>query len=134
MWEILADGRRWSEWGPWTEVELEREGSPPPDGTGAVRRLTAERKLLGRPVVLREEVTTFDSPATFGYRMLSGLPVRDYEATVSLSPAGEGTEIHWRAEFDPRIPGSGGLFRRGVSETLADVATRAAAAADRRAG
>ena len=59
MWEVLADGARWSEWGPWNESSLEREGTPPPDGVGAVRRLLAERRFLGRPVVNREEVVVF---------------------------------------------------------------------------
>ncbi len=133
VWRVLADGATWSEWGPWTESSLEREGEPPPDGVGAVRRLLAERRFLGRPVVNREEVTVFDPPNDFGYTMLAGLPLRDYQARVRLSDDGEGTEIHWHVEFDPKLPGTGVLFRRGLEEVIADVAERAAAAAARRA-
>jgi hypothetical protein len=129
VWRVLADGARWSEWGPWRESTLEREGEPPPDGVGAVRRLLAERRFLGRPVLNREEVTVFDVPAEFGYTMLSGLPLRDYQARVRLSDDGEGTAIHWHVEFDPKLPGTGALFRRGLEDVIADVAERAARAA-----
>ena len=59
-------------------------------------------------VVNREEVTVFDPPNDFGYTMLAGLPLRDYQARVRLSDDGEGTEIRWHVEFDPKLPGTGG--------------------------
>jgi hypothetical protein len=64
--------------------------------------------------------------------MLAGLPLRDYQARVGLTEDGDGTEIHWHVEFDPKLPGTGALFRRGLQDVIADVAERAAkAAADR---
>jgi hypothetical protein len=126
VWRILADGGTWSAWGPWTQSELEREGSPPPGGVGSIKR------LVRGPMRLREEVTEFEPPSRYGYRLLSGLPVRDYRAEAALSEAGEGTEIHWHSEFDARFPGTGGLVRRSLQAAVTDVASRLARAAERR--
>ena len=37
--------------------------------------------------------------------MLSGAPVRDYEAKVILTPAGGDTHLDWSVTFQPRLPG-----------------------------
>jgi hypothetical protein len=128
LWNILADGGSWSQWGPWTKSELDREGSPPPGGVGSIKRLARGW------MTLREEVTEFEPPSRYGYRLLSGLPVRDYRAQVTLSDAADGTEIHWHSEFDVRFPGTGGLVRRSLQRAVRDVASRLAAEAERRAG
>jgi hypothetical protein len=128
VWEILADGGTWSSWGPWTSSELEREGSPTPGGAGSVKRLVRGRMNI------REEVTEFEPPSRYGYRLLSGLPVSNYNARVSLSDAGDGTEIRWRSEFDGKFPGTGGLMRRLLQRAVRDVSGRLAAEAERRAG
>jgi hypothetical protein len=126
VWRVLADGRRWSEWGPWQKTELEQEGSPPPDGVGAIRRLTR------RPVVNRERVTIFEPPDRFGYELISGLGLRNYRAEVRLSDADDGTDIHWRSEFDgAKIPGTAPLLRRMLDGFIADVAQRVAREAER---
>src|SRR5438093_1598427 len=82
VWSVIAEGRRWSEWGPWQKSELEQEGEPPPDGVGAIRRLTR------RPVLNRERVTVFDPPERFGYEVISGMGLRNYRAEIRLSVAG----------------------------------------------
>jgi hypothetical protein len=126
VWSLVADARSWSEWGPWQKAELEREGSPPPDGVGAVRRLTR------RPVVSREEVIVFEPASRLEYKLLSGLPVRDYRGRITLADADGDTEIHWHSEFDRRFPGTGSLMRRQLEGFVQDVATRLAREAERR--
>jgi Polyketide cyclase / dehydrase and lipid transport len=128
VWSILADGGGWAQWGPWSRSELERDGSPPPGGVGSIKRLARGR------LTLREEVTEFEPPSRYGYRLLSGLPVRDYRAQVVLSDAADGTGIHWHSEFDARFPGTGGLVRRSLQRAVRDVAGRLAAEAERRGG
>jgi Polyketide cyclase / dehydrase and lipid transport len=114
VWEVLEDVPRWAEWGPWNSSELEREGAPPPGGVGAVR-------LLKRfAMTLREELTEFEPPARMAYKLLSGLPVRDYRAEVSLSPDGDSTELRWRAEFDA-LPGVGPLYRWQLQKAFEDI-------------
>ncbi len=126
VWRVIADAPGWSRWGDWQKAELEREGNPPPGGVGAVKALTR------RPVVSREEVTVFEPPARFGYRLLSGLPLRGYEASITLAEApGGGTDITWRSQFEPKIPGTGGLFRRSLGRFIQDAAERLAREAER---
>jgi hypothetical protein len=126
VWRVVADARGWSRWGGWESAELEREGNPPPGGLGAVKALKRGR------VVSREEVTVFDPPSRFGYRLLSGLPLRGYEAAIELADApGGGTDITWRSQFEPKIPLTGGLFRRALQKFIADTAERLAREAER---
>jgi uncharacterized protein YndB with AHSA1/START domain len=129
VWNLVADGRSWSEWGPWQKAELEQEGTPPPDGVGAIRR------LIRRPVVTVERVSAFEPPARLDYEMRSGLPLRGYRGTITLTEADGGTDIRWHTEFDDaKIPGTASLFRRMLQKFVADVADQLAREAERRQG
>lgn len=130
VWRLVEDAPGWSRWGAWSSVELEREGGPPPGGLGAIKVLKSET----RPAVTsREEVTVFEPPSRFGYKLLSsGLPLRDYDATIMLEDAGGGTDITWRSQFNPKIPLTGGMFRRSLGRFIQDAAERLAREAERR--
>ena len=104
VWPLLGEARRWSDWSFLSRTVLEREGSPHPDGVGAVRRFT--RFGVGS----REEVLAWDPPGHLAYRILSGFPVRDYRADVTLVPEGGGTRIDWAGTYEPRWPGTGPLL------------------------
>ena len=128
VWDVIANARRWSDWGPWDRAALEQEGAEEPDGVGAVRVFTK------RPLSTREVVTVFEPPERLCYELLSGLPLRGYKACVTLAEAdGGGTEIRWRSEFDPKLPGTGGALRRWLTGVLTQVADRAAREAERQA-
>jgi uncharacterized protein YndB with AHSA1/START domain len=103
VWPLLAEARRWKEWTFLTRSELEREGGPERDGVGAIRKFT--RYGMGS----REEVLAFDPPTHLAYAILSGFPVRNYRADVTLSPDAGGTQIVWSATFDEKVPGSARL-------------------------
>lgn len=79
--------------------ELEQEGDPAPNGLGAIRVI----RLPGATV--REQVTEFDRPAQYSYRMLRGAaPLRDFVATVTLRPNDEGgTEVTYLVTEDPSV-------------------------------
>ena len=124
VWSVLADARRWKEWTATRTSELEREGSPDPDGVGALRRFGAG------PVRTREEVVEFEPPHRLVYEMRSGMPIRGYRAEVTLSPWGAGTEIAWRSRFEPLIPGTGALLRVFLSAMVGDIARRLARRAE----
>lgn len=132
VWEVIARARDYPGWAGTERAELEREGSPDPDGVGAIRRMRSTRR--GRTVVVREEVTAFEPGRAFGYRMLSGLPVRDYEGRAQVEAGSEGSELHWRVQFRPRFPGMGWLLRRVLGGVIAEITERAAREAERRAG
>jgi len=125
VWALLADARGWPEWTPFDGATLEREGSPAADGVGAIRRFTAGKR------VTRECVVAFEPPHWFAYQLLSGLPIRDYRADVTLQPAGDGgTTIRWQSRFEPLVPGMGWLVRRRLEAFIADVAERLARRAE----
>ena len=125
VWALLADARRWPEWTPFDAAVLEREGSPPPDGVGAIRRFTYGK------TVTRESVVAFEPPHWLAYQLLTGLPVRGYQADVTLQTApGGGTTIRWQARFEPLVPGTGWLVRRRLAPFLGDVAPRLARRAE----
>jgi polyketide cyclase/dehydrase/lipid transport protein len=132
VWRVVADAPGWSRWGAWSKSDLQREGDPPPGGVGAIKALTSQTR---RPVVSVEEVTAFEPPTRFGYKLLSGLPLRNYEAEITLAEApGGGTDITWRSRFDPKFPLTGGLFRRALQKFTDDAARRLAGEAERTAG
>ena len=56
VWARVADITTWSQWGQWDETTRLREGAPPPDGVGALRRYRRGRRTH------TEEVVAFDAP------------------------------------------------------------------------
>ena len=99
VWALLEDVAGWSTWGPWHETWLERQGDEEPNGIGAIRVLRRGR------IVSREQVTAVDPGRRLEYRLLDGLPVRDYAAVVTIDPSPTGgTDIRWRSTFRPLRP------------------------------
>jgi uncharacterized protein YndB with AHSA1/START domain len=127
VWEVVADLRGMGDYTRVRKVELEREGEPPPNGVGAIRVV----HLIGPPI--REEITAFEPPRRFAYRMLSGAPVRDHVGTIELSPAGEGTRMSYVVETTPTVPLVGFAVVAVVRKTVEDIAAGIAAEAQRRA-
>ena len=104
VWPLVGEARLWHLWSFLTASGLEREGSPVPDGVGAIRKFT----IFG--VGSREEVVAWDPPGHLAYRILSGFPVRNYRADVTLAANGCGTRIEWTGTYDPKWPGTGGVL------------------------
>jgi hypothetical protein len=128
VWALLKDVRTWSEWGDWQTAEYERDGEPPPHGVGAIRRFKRG------PVKTREEVVLFEPESRFAYTLLSGIPVRDYRADVTLTDSGAGgTNIHWESKFDVKVPGTAFFLRPFIRRVIGDVARQLAAGAEQRA-
>jgi uncharacterized protein YndB with AHSA1/START domain len=112
VWALVADVATWPRWAPFDDAEVESG-----DGVGEVRRFRAGR------VTTRERVIELDPPRRYAYELLSGLPIRDYGAAVSLSPGSDGgTVIRWRSSFRPNLPGTGWLLRRKLAQFIAQTA------------
>ena len=119
VFAVVSDARRWHEWTFVPRSDLEREGDPPPDGVGAMRK-------LGRPPFLsREEVVAYEPPRRYGYVLRSGLPVKSYRAEVLLEPDGTGTTITWTGHLDP-LPLTGPVMARVLGRMLQRFADGAA--------
>ena len=119
VWALLADVRTWPAWADFDEAEVE-SGS----GLGEVRVFRRGRTRT------RERVTVFEPPRVLGYDLLSGLPIRDYHADVTLTPQDGGTHIRWHSTFRAKVPGTGWLVRSTLQRFVADTAERLARAAE----
>jgi len=120
VWATLIDTDHWPQWSVQDEAELEREGTPDRNGVSAIRKMRTGRYTV------REEVTEFDAPRRFTYKLLSGMPVRDYSATVTLEPRASGTRITWRNSYRPSIPLTGPMLRRRLGKVIDDITHRLA--------
>lgn len=95
VFDLVADNSAWGRWAIGIESEREAEGSDHPDGVGAIRK-------VGRaPVASREEITAFDPPRSLSYKLLTGLPLQDYEAAVTIEPVADGSLLTWAGSFVP---------------------------------
>lgn len=98
VWQLLSTVGTWPAWSRHKLAHLERDGSPTPDGVGAIRVLGVNPANPAK--VNREEVVAFDAPTHFGYTLLSGLPLDDYRSDVRLTALpGGGTRITWESRF-----------------------------------
>jgi hypothetical protein len=71
----------------------------------------------------REEVLAWDPPGHLAYRILSGFPVRNYRADITLTATDAGTHIEWAGTYDPKWPGTGTVLTRvlnGMMQRFAD--------------
>ncbi len=92
VWNRLADVTQWTQWGPWSSVEIEGGGE---HGPGAIR------VLVKRPLRLRERVTKWEPGEAMGYELIDGMNVTGYEAEARLvALEGGGTEVNWHAEYE----------------------------------
>ena len=127
VWEVLTDHRAYVRWAGVDEATLEREGKEHPDGQGALRHL---RK---GPIHIREEIVAAEAPRSFSYTVVSGPPVRDYLASVTLEPDGEATQVRWTVRFEPKVPLTGPFLKPVVRKVVSDLLVAAAREAERRA-
>jgi SAM-dependent methyltransferase/uncharacterized protein YndB with AHSA1/START domain len=123
VWRVYTDHSGWSHWAGLGRAQLEREGHPERNGSGAVRC------FRNGPVSVSEEVLAFDPPKRMTYRVVrGGLPMKNHLGEVLLEPDGTGTRLIWRCRFDSSIPGLGAPMRwlvtRIFERALAGLARR----------
>jgi uncharacterized protein YndB with AHSA1/START domain len=94
---------------------LDREGTPAPNGVGAIRRI----ETVGPPIV--EEIIDYQRPIRYAYKMLSGAPVRDHVGTVELREAGTGTEVRWHLRSTPKVPGLDWLLQPVLKRVIGEL-------------
>jgi uncharacterized protein YndB with AHSA1/START domain len=124
VWELLADTASWARWAPFDEAGLESKGSPEREGVGAVRRFRHGRR------VTRERVVAFEPPRRFRYELVSGLPIRDYRADVTLAADDGGTLISWESRFRGKFPVPAALVKPTLERFVRDTAEGLARAAE----
>ncbi len=103
VWDVVTDHRRYTEFTPLRTSKLEAEGDPPPNGVGAIRALG----IVGPPV--REQVTAFEPPRRFAYRLVSGAPLKNHCGEIVLEEAPGRTRISYSIHTEPKYPVIGHL-------------------------
>jgi len=98
VFDRLTDHANYKNMSPLRTSDVVRPGEPEPNGVGAIRRMG----LIGPKQT--EEVTVFERPTRFGYRLRSGLPVRDHVGTVELAQTEAGTHISYHVRSTPALP------------------------------
>jgi hypothetical protein len=124
IFDLLADHANYERFRPIHESELLREGDPPPNGVGALRRIKV------RPLVFEEEVTAYDRPSRLDYLIVKlNVPFEHHGGSITLSRDGDATRVDWRSSFTVPIRVAGPAIevpwlmtlRRGFRRVLEDV-------------
>lgn len=130
LWELVSDATRYPEWGPWRAAEYRREGDTSPRGPGAVRWLQSSRRYFLRYPVTVEKILEFEEGRLLAYTVIGGsIPVRNYRAEVTLTPAGDRTHIRWAATWDATARGR--LVWRSLRVAYPKIVAALATAAER---
>jgi uncharacterized protein YndB with AHSA1/START domain len=124
VFDVLTDHRAYAEFTPLRKVELVQTGLPAPNGVGAIRAL----HTLGPPI--KEQVTEYERPTRFVYKLIAGAPVRDHVGTVELSSEGSSTRMIYRVDTFPKLPGPLGaglvaFLRVAIGQLAKGIAKRA---------
>jgi uncharacterized protein YndB with AHSA1/START domain len=127
VWDVLTDHRAYAEWGAVKTATLEAEGTPDINGIGAIRRLSEG------PLTIREKVLEFEPKSRFVYTVLSGPPVRDYRATVTLDARGASTMVRWNVSFKGKLPLLGLVVKPVVRRVIRTLMRKASWESQKRA-
>ena len=132
IWELISDATQYPQWGPWSAGGYQHYGDTSPHGAGAVQWLRSSRRFGLRHVTSVEKILEADEGRRLVYTVIGGLPVRNYRAEVTLTPADDGTRIRWAAAWDATMAGRlvWRALRPFYPRMLADLVT----AAEQRAG
>jgi len=124
IFDLLADHANYDQFRAVSASELVREGEPPPNGVGALRRVRVQ--------ILRfeEEITAYERPTRLEYLIVKlNVPFEHQGGSITLTPDGDATRVDWRSSFRVPTPVVGGpqeivwqpLLERGFRRVLEDV-------------
>ena len=122
VWSLVADANGYPSWGPWND------GGYQPAAEGPSRKGSIQWFRYGRHTTV-EEILEVDEPRRLVYTVLRGMPVRNYRAEVTLTPAApKGTSVRWTATWDGTFMGR--MVHRRLQQIYRQVMTDLVAAAD----
>jgi hypothetical protein len=125
VFSLLKNSDTWPRWSLFNSSEVEHAGEEERFGVGAIRSFSSHVSKT------REQVTELIPDQKLSYVLLSGLPLRNYQAVVCLSSPEIGvTLVNWTASFQCRY-GTGWFWRIFLNHILSKVAMQLAAAAEK---
>ncbi len=127
VWALVSDATTYPQWGPWRNAGYRAAGDASPRGRGAVYWLQSSRRYGLRHPVSVEKILDTAEGRSLVYTVVGGIPVRNYRAEVTLTPAAGGTRIRWAASFDRTLTGRlvYGSLRRLYPQVVAGLAAAA---------
>jgi hypothetical protein len=84
---------------------------------------------MGRHTTSVERILEFEVGQRLAYTVIRGIPVRNYRAEVTLTPAAGGTRIRWAATWDNTMLGR--MAWRGLRTFYPEMIAGLVAAAER---
>lgn len=107
FWDLFVDHEAWSASDILPgEITIVEPGDGHPQGVGAVRSVVAG------PLKITEDITGFRPPEYFQYATRNGsLPVNDFGGELFLEERADGMVARYQGGFNPKYPGTGGLFK-----------------------
>jgi uncharacterized protein YndB with AHSA1/START domain len=132
VWDLVSDVTRYPEWGPWSAAGYQRPGETSPRGPGAVQWLRSSRRAYLRYPTSIEKILEAEAGRRLVYIVIGGIPVRNYRAEVTLTPAADGTRIRWAATWDSTLAGR--VAARALRKVYPQIVADLAAAAENQAG
>ena len=129
VWALISDATTYPQWGPWRKAEYSSPGDSSPHGLGAVYWLESSRRYGLRYTVSVERIVDFQEGRSLAYTVVKGIPVRNYRADITLTPAAGGTRIHWAASWDRTLAGR--LVHRSLRVMYPQIVAGLAAAAEK---
>jgi uncharacterized protein YndB with AHSA1/START domain len=126
VWALVSDANTYPRWGPWND------GGYRPPSAGPSRKGSVQWFRYGRRTISVEEILEVEEPRRVVYKVVSGLPVKNYRAEVTLTatPSG-GTSIRWAGTWDKTFLGK--VLRRKLQQIYTEVVSALVAAADHQA-
>ena len=123
VWSLVSDANTYAKWGPWND------GGYRPPSDGPSRKGSVQWFRYGRRTTSVEEILQVEEPRRVVYKVVSGLPVKNYRAEVTLTPTPSGgTSIRWAATWDQTFLGK--MVRRKLLQIYPEVVNALVAAAD----
>lgn len=74
-------------------------------------RVGALRTAVGFGIWVREEITAYDPPRSYSYRIVRSFPAFEHDGgTLTLTPAGEATHVNWSSTYTHPAMAGGKAF------------------------
>lgn len=108
VFDVVTDHAGYDRFRDITRSELVKEGDPPPNGTGAFRRLN-----VGRLLRFKEQITAFERPSRMDYLIVEvNAPIKHQGASIRLSETDGGARVEWTSTLQVPMPIVGGIQER----------------------
>ncbi|MHB8498853.1 MAG: SRPBCC family protein [Acidimicrobiales bacterium] len=123
VWSLVANANTFPKWGPWND------GGYRPPSAGPSQEGSVQWFRYGRRTTSVEQILEIDELRRLAYTVVSGIPVKNYRAEVTLTPTSTGgTSIRWAASWDKTLMGS--LVRRKLLQVYPEIVAALVVAAD----